>query len=62
MDKDALNRAELRMILNALVNERTSIKRMMDDLARKGFSSGNQNIAMQTRMHEIESLMLKLSD
>lgn len=61
MDKSTLNRAELRMIMNALVNEKASIKRMMDDLSRKGFGIGDQNVAMQERMHEIDNLISKLS-
>lgn len=55
-----LNKTELNMILMSLKTEQRELNRLMQDLERKGFHNGNQNVEIQTRMHELNDLIRKL--
>lgn len=57
---DNLNQREADLIINALKTEQRTLHNLMNELERRGFSNGNQNVEMQTRMHELNDLIRKL--
>lgn len=57
---DNLNRRETDLIINALKTEQRTLHNLMNELERRGFANGNQNVDIQTRMHELNDLIRKL--
>lgn len=55
-----LSNNEIEMILTGLKTEQRTLHNLMNDLERKGFHNGNQNVEIQTRMHELNDLIRKL--
>lgn len=57
-----LNRAEYEMILAALRAEGRALRQMMNDLEHRNLHDGNQNVKIQTRMHEVNDLVKKINN
>lgn len=57
-----LNRREANLIMEALKTEIRTINNMMQELERRGFHNGNQNVIMQKRMVELNDLYFMIQD